>query len=200
MVETWLWPKASYSVLSICWAVTPKREAVARSMTSVASRPLSCWSLLTSVNPCNVTQLWRAPGAPSAPVRQNRRPAACIGTARRPCARRCARPAPACRIQRGAGHAGQLGPQPRDDVVDVHLALAERLQGDEHAADVGGALPPKNAVAPSTAGSAMTMPTICPIFWFMDWKEIVLVGHAPVRFRRPISCCGKKPLGTVMYK
>ncbi len=31
MVETWRWPKASYSVLSINWGEMPKRAAVSRS-------------------------------------------------------------------------------------------------------------------------------------------------------------------------
>ena len=40
MVETWRWPKASYSVLSIWLAVTPSRLAVSRSITQVGLQPL----------------------------------------------------------------------------------------------------------------------------------------------------------------
>ena len=40
MVEIWRWPKASYSVLSIVCGVMPRREAVSRSITRCASRPL----------------------------------------------------------------------------------------------------------------------------------------------------------------
>ena len=44
----------------------------------------------------------------------------------------------ACRIERGAGDARQLGAQPRDDVIGRDLALRQRLQRDEHAALIGG--------------------------------------------------------------
>ena len=48
MVETWRWPNASYSVLSICEVEMPSRAAVSRSIDRSISNPLSCWSEFTS--------------------------------------------------------------------------------------------------------------------------------------------------------
>src|SRR5438132_4182844 len=50
MIATWRWPKASLSVSSMSCGVMPRREAVARSITSDDCCPLSCWSLLRSTS------------------------------------------------------------------------------------------------------------------------------------------------------
>ena len=50
IVETSRWPKASYSASSIICGVMPSREAVSRSIMSVACSPWFCWSLATSRN------------------------------------------------------------------------------------------------------------------------------------------------------
>ncbi len=65
MVETKRWPKASYSVASMAWGVTPRREAVGRSMTTVASSPLFWRSEFTSASWGRVRSRWSTRGAHS---------------------------------------------------------------------------------------------------------------------------------------
>ncbi len=50
MVEIWRWPKASYSASSMALTLTPRREAVSRSMLKYTCRPRFCRSLATSIS------------------------------------------------------------------------------------------------------------------------------------------------------
>ena len=60
-------------------------------------------------------------------------------------------------------------------------------------------LPPVKAVTFSTSGSRCTMPASFTSRCCMAWKE--LDWSATIEpFSRPVSCCGKKPLGTITYK
>ena len=59
--------------------------------------------------------------------------------------------------------------------------------------------PPVTAVTVSTAGSARTMRTITAIFSCIDWNEVVWSARMKPT-RRPVSCCGKKPLGVAIYR
>jgi hypothetical protein len=54
--------------------------------------------------------------------------------------------------------------------------------------------PPVNPTTVSTAGSACTSFTNSRSFFSMAWKEIDWSAWMPP-VRRPVSCCGKKPLG-----
>ena len=129
MVETWRWPKASYSALSMAAAEMPRRAAVSRSMTTCACRPLI---LLIAVH-----------------VRQLRNGLAAY---LRACGAHCSRSCRSVALQRvlilriaqasadvevlhglqeerGARHTRQLGPQAVDHLVGGRaLALFERLQ------------------------------------------------------------------------
>ena len=49
MVETWRWPKASYSVEEIERVDTPSRAAASRSMVRLTCSPRCCWSESMSV-------------------------------------------------------------------------------------------------------------------------------------------------------
>jgi hypothetical protein len=58
-------------------------------------------------------------------------------------------------------------------------------------------LPPVNPVTFATAGSACTISINCFIFCAMAVKEMSCEACTdPIM--RPVSCCGKKPLGTTM--
>ena len=56
--------------------------------------------------------------------------------------------------------------------------------------------PPVNPMTVSTAGSARTMSMKVASFCCIAWKEMLWSARMkPIS--RPVSCCGKKPLGTI---
>ena len=57
--------------------------------------------------------------------------------------------------------------------------------------------PPANPTTDSTAGSFITMARYCRILLLIDWKEVSCEAITPPMMR-PVSCCGKNPLGTMM--
>lgn len=60
-------------------------------------------------------------------------------------------------------------------------------------------LPPVKPTTLSTAGSCWTMWMKSASLVRMAWNEIDWSAWTkPIR--RPTSCCGKKPLGTTMYR
>ena len=59
--------------------------------------------------------------------------------------------------------------------------------------------PPVNASTLATPGSCITMPASAWIFFCMDWKEMAW-SATMLPFNRPVSCCGKNPLGTTTYR
>ena len=93
-MDTWRWPNASYSVLSICATVMPSRAAVSRSMVTLVSRPLFCRSLLTSASSGCVCSAASIFGAQANKLIRRCRPGACIDTAHWRHARRPGYPAP----------------------------------------------------------------------------------------------------------
>jgi len=59
--------------------------------------------------------------------------------------------------------------------------------------------PPVNAITLSTASSALTIDANCVSSLLIDWNDVSWSAWiAPVK--RPVSCCGKKPLGTITYR
>ncbi len=59
--------------------------------------------------------------------------------------------------------------------------------------------PPANPTTVSTAGSLRTMSTNCCILALSAAKEMSCSACTDPP-TRPVSCCGKKPLGTITYK
>ncbi len=55
--------------------------------------------------------------------------------------------------------------------------------------------PPVKPTTLSTAGSPCTMAMNCVIFCCMSWNEIAWSAWT-MPITRPVSCCGKMPLGT----
>ena len=60
-------------------------------------------------------------------------------------------------------------------------------------------LPPAKPITSPTAGSSFTMRTYCSIFCFIAGKEMSCEAWI-MPMMRPVSCWGKKPLGTMMYR
>ena len=127
MVETWRWPKASYSTLSTSVMVRPRREAVSRSTTSLASSPFSCWSVDAS----------RSSGMAFILSSSLRRPLVQlveIGILQSVLILRVAGAAADGDVLRGlqeqlhAWNMGELAAQPIDDLVGGSVALTERLE------------------------------------------------------------------------
>jgi hypothetical protein len=58
------------------------------------------------------------------------------------------------------------------------------------------AWPPRKPVALSTAGSRMTVSVNAASFFCIAWNETSWSAWIEP-LRRPVSCCGKKPLGTL---
>ena len=56
--------------------------------------------------------------------------------------------------------------------------------------------PPVNPATLSMAGSERTISTNCRNFRRIAWKEMLWSARMPP-ISRPVSCCGKKPLGIV---
>jgi hypothetical protein len=57
--------------------------------------------------------------------------------------------------------------------------------------------PPVKATTVSTAGSRRTISTKLATFTRIAWKEMLWSAWI-IPDSRPTSCCGKKPLGTMM--
>ena len=59
--------------------------------------------------------------------------------------------------------------------------------------------PPVKPTTLATAGSFIRMPTNWVIFLLISWKEMLWSARMPP-ISRPWSCCGKKPLGTMVKR
>ena len=59
--------------------------------------------------------------------------------------------------------------------------------------------PPVKPTTLATAGSERTMPIKSASFWLMAWNEM-LWSATIVPLSLPVSCCGKNPLGTIVYR
>ena len=100
-------------------------------------------------------------------------------------------------VEGGAGDAREAAAQAGDHHIGGDaFALIDVLQLHEHAAGITEP-PPVNPTTLSTAGSCCTMSTNAASFSLMAGKEM---SCAPTMepVSRPVSCCGKKPLGTTM--
>ncbi len=59
--------------------------------------------------------------------------------------------------------------------------------------------PPVKPTTLSTAGSLRTIAMNCVSFCCIDWNEMLWSAWMPP-MTRPVSCCGKKPLGTAQNR
>ena len=75
-------------------------------------------------------------------------------------------------IQRGAGHLGQLRPQPRDDRGRPRFSARSRGFSEMNRRAVLYVLPPVNPFTVSTAGSAATILIIGSMILSMAWNEV----------------------------
>ena len=206
MVETWRWPKASESVESMARAETPRREAVSRSMTRWASRPWSCWSVATSRSSGSCCMAAMSCGdqvSRSSCVSAVRVYWYCVAEERPPMLSSCEE----LQVELHAGHVGGLGAESIDDRVGGQAlleALVAGLEGDEHARRVGGSA--AGAAAAEEAEDVLHAGLLLD-----DLRDLrhgargfrgrrCPAGSASVPPRRPVSCRGKKPLGTMMKR
>ena len=101
--------------------------------------------------------------------------------------------------QRRSRHMRSLRTKAIDHLVDADLAFIQRLQGDEHAGLVLRcvAAGEGNDVVDRGILFTMRMNSVT----FSRIPRTPCPGHAMmVPIMRPVSCCGKKPLGTIMYR
>ena len=197
MVATWRWPKASYSVWSICESDRPRREArVAVDVDGEVRRG----DLLVRGDVLQAGQLAHVLLDDRRPVIELRR----IGRGQRVLVLGLAEPAADIDVlarlheELHAGHLGHLGPQPLDDLLRRGIALAERLELDEHARGVlrrvaaGRAhearprRPRPDPSAPPRRARWRGRPSPA--------KEMSCRASAWPKMK-PVSCSGKKPLG-----
>ena len=136
-METWRWPKASYRVSSMSWAVRPSREAVSRSMTKEACRPLV---LLIAVHIRQLgqgAQFLQDPRAPGIQLLEVLTPEGELikGGAGEP-----ADPQILNRLQVGGRprNLGELGAQPGNHLAGGGPPFLKGLQGNKHAPRIGG--------------------------------------------------------------
>ena len=59
--------------------------------------------------------------------------------------------------------------------------------------------PPVKPTTVSTAGSLPTIATKASSLPCIDWNELLWSARSPP-VTRPVSCWGKKPLGTIVYR
>ena len=59
--------------------------------------------------------------------------------------------------------------------------------------------PPVKPTTFSTAGSLPTIFMKSASFWRIAWNEMLWSAWMPPT-SRPVSCCGKKPLGMITYR
>ena len=94
-----------------------------------------------------------------------------------------------------------LRPQPVDDLVGAGLALVARLQGDEEAAGVDASeSPPAPTDEATLATSGIAGDDVGERAAGGDHhaaKEMSCAASV-MPMMRPVSCCGKKPLGITM--
>src|SRR4030095_7626058 len=141
MIATWRWPKASLSVSSMSCGVMPRRDAVARSITSDDCRPPSCWSLLKSTS-CGSARRRSATRGPHASSSRTSSPWSVYWYWAFPM-RPPARTSCTAWEERGAPrHRPHPAAQPGDHLVGADLPLRERLQHDEEARGVGSGAGP----------------------------------------------------------
>ena len=199
MVETWRWPKASYSALSTSAAVDAQPR---RGVAIDDHGGLQALVLLVGVDVAQFGQRAQLLQQKRGPVVQ----VAQVLALQRVLILRLALAAADAEVLRRlqeqgrAGHHRQFAAQPADHLVGADLALGERFQRDEHAAAVGRSVaagrsrqwfrPPD----PSSRGA-----TNCVIFSRMAGNEMSCAACTEPMMR-PVSCCGKKPLGTMTYR
>ena len=102
--------------------------------------------------------------------------------------------------QLDAGDTRQLGAQAIDDLVGGGFALAAGLERDEHAAHVGGGTTAAAAgECQHVIHTRILLHDRCelPLLHLHGVEGNVLDARAAPPMR-PVSCCGKKPLGTMM--
>jgi len=113
----------------------PNRDAVSRSMTSDASSPLSCWSLVTSVNSGSVRILFHDARAPFIEL-SHVVPLQCELVLGAALACRHAQVLADLHDESGSRHAGELATEPSKHLVCGDLALCERFERHEHATGI----------------------------------------------------------------
>ena len=105
-----------------------------------------------------------------------------------------------CRKSRAPGHLRRACARRRVITVGRCCRARQRLQRDEDDAGVGGPPPPPPPpVKPTTlctAGSCCTMSHESAQLLLIAWNEMLWSACRPP-ISRPVSCCGKKPFGTI---
>ena len=190
-------PKASYRQLSIARGVMPSRAAVARSITSLAARPLFWASVFTSVS-------WgiRRIALSSTGAQWFRSARLSLWIVYWYCAALCAAADAhvlhGLQVEGRAGHRRKLRPEAVDDLVGRRLALRRAASGRRRRGPVLVVVPPpppEKAMTVSTAGIGLDdLDQAHGSAAVIAWNE---VSWSPrmLPLRRPVSCCGKEALG-----
>ena len=185
----------------------PSRDAVSRSITRLVANPWFCWSVETSRS-CGMARM-RASNCGAQVFSSFRFSSESVYWY-------CAVAAAAANLnillrlqkERCAGHAGELAAQAvhhlvgRDDLAVRILAILRIFQCDEHAAHIAAAA--SGAVAAHKGrhrqdGRIIPAPSAQVPLLLAAWQSKLMSCAARVAPpSRPVSCCGKNPLGTMM--
>ena len=176
-------------------AVTPSRDAVSRSITSDVCRPLSCVSVLTSSSSGSPVSACRIFGSQ---VRRSLRSSACSVYWY------CALPArpptrTSCAAWKYSDAPGSRAVFARRRAITASI---DSLRSDSGFRPTNmlpelRCPPPVNATTLTTAGSAVTMSAKRCSLTRIAWNEIAWSATTAPPIS-PVSCCGKKPFGTIV--
>ena len=202
MVETWRWPNASYSVLSI-WLARDAQPAGGRAVDhQIGLQPLLLLIGIDVAQHRVVLQRRLQLRRPLVELRGACRLAACTDRPHCSAGRRRGCPAPAAGTACAPGTTRQLRGADRAITASMLPRCAERLQRDEHrsrcwsAAGTAAALAGKADHAAPPRDRAARSPSSASSFCCIAWNDVLWSACMPP-ISRPVSCCGKKPFGMI---
>ena len=198
MVEICRWPKASFSASLIACMETPRRPAVSRSTLTRARRPPSCASDTTSRSTGDLRSF-----STSLADHVETSSASLPTSVYWYCARLTLRAD--LDVLHGLEEHGEAGClrcrllQARDDLVDGRLRCSRGFSVIFRWPALGVglmALTPMIVTTPSTAGFLRIASVAAACRRSISAKE-TSGPPSSVAMMRPVSCCGRKPLGTI---
>ena len=203
MVETWRWPNASYSVLSIWLGADAKPARGGAVDHQVGFQPLL---LLVGIDVAQHRAVFAARRAASAPIRtaaRRRRPAACTGRRRCSAGRRPRMSWTGSRNSLAPGTDRQRAPQPGHHRLDPRRCDSGFSATNT---DAGVGLPAGAAAArpvnPTTSlHRRVVLHDLRQLPQLLPPSPGTRCSGRPAchPIRRPVSCSGKKPFGTMTY-
>ena len=200
MVEIWRWPNASYSVSATACIDTPSRIAASRSTTTWVRNPSFCWSVATFSSSGRSARRWRNFGAQTASSAGSVSTSVywnCVRLTRVPICTSCTgwknavmpgMPAIAC-CSRAITTAAESRWRTGFSAIDSRPVLGVALIVPA----------PTNETTPVTAGSRRTISATCVCSVARRGIDTLCPASVTAMIS-PVSCCGRNPLGTIMYR